>query len=292
VQMMAQDAGLMVWSRTERHSSQPKAGRIEFAIEPYDETLAEFASALVRDQHSQGFEGAVPGFMKIMATTVVAEEEFVYELCVGRNTGSKRIEGFAFRPVSVPCGRVVRLGKWIAQIVPRSTAREMACSRLRILEPCSTFVFAEPSNWHRRLRSLRRASRMYDQLEQVERSQVLNSLENDVPRVDVIYDNNFRVRMLAKAVAPFGWYGRGAFGEHTTDYQVLEWAIRWDEFCTDLARAIFCELQRAVERIAGMIGSRSRLVVRDSERRRKASELRERLRTGRISVSELLDSVL
>ena len=290
--MMAQDAGTTVFSRAVGDSSNSLSRHIQFAFEPYDQALAGFASAIVRDQYDEGFETAVPSFLNMMASTIVAEERFVYELCVGRSVDSQQIEGFAFRPVLVPGGRVVRLGKWVAQVLPVRVSKRVGSGRLRMLEPSSTFVFAEPRNWHRRLRVARRVSRMYDQLEGVERSRFLEASDKSGLPSNYMDGHKSRLRMLAKAVAPLGWNRGGTFRDFITDYQVLEWAIRWAEFCTDLGNTIIGELQRAVSRIAALIGSQSRLVVRELGNRTRGRGLRERLRKGQVSMSEVLDSVV
>lgn len=133
---------------------------------------------------------------------------------------------------------------------------------------------------------------IHDQMEHSSRTQFLESLEKGTPGSDFMADRNSHIEMLARAIAPVGWYGRGTFGEFTTDYQVLEWAIRWDEFCTDLRDAILGELRRAIARIAEIVGSRSRLVVQESRAKPRGDELRGLLRSGRTSPSEVLDSIL
>jgi hypothetical protein len=290
--MLADDAGLTLWSHVSERSTKGDANMLSLRLEPPDKGLARFASQIVRDQYSQGVEAAIPGFLKMMATTIVAEGKFVYELSIGRNVDSKQIEGFDFRPVCVPGGRVFRLGSRVIQVLPSNVAKECGGGRFRMLEPADTFVFTAPRKWHKRLRLVRRACSIHDHLEQLSRSQFLASLDNGSPGVDFMGERNSQVKMLARAIAPIGWHGRGTFGEFTTEYQQLEWAIRWDEFCTDLRDELLREVQRAVSRIAQIIGSQSRLVFRESGNRKRSEELRQLLRSGQASCSEVLDAVL
>ena len=60
---------------------------------------------------------------------------------------------------------------------------------------------------------MRRACSIHDRLEQMSRSQFLESLDNSTPGADFMGERNSQVKMLARAIAPIGWYGRGTFGE-------------------------------------------------------------------------------
>ena len=143
--MLADDAGLALWSHVSARSTKIHAGAVSLSLEPPDKGLARFASQIVRDQHSQGFERAVPGFLKMMGATIVAEGKFVYELCTGRNVDSKQVEEFAFRPICVPGGRLFRFGGRVIQVLPKKVVPECGGGRFRILEPADTFVFAAPA---------------------------------------------------------------------------------------------------------------------------------------------------
>lgn len=293
--MLADDAGLEVWSlcRGRAHTEEECGVGVSFDFEPPDANLASLAAPLVdapRHRHTS-FASSAVDFAKMLARWIVAEREAVYELQIGRNPESKQIVRVMFRPVSVPGGRVLRFGNRALQVIPKLVAEQFKTTRFIFLEPNDTFVFRAPTKWRRRLARARSVLKICDSLEKSYRGRFIQSLDAPGETPDYVGHRAANVKMIARATAPLGWYGRGLFREYHTDYQLMEWQIRWKSFCRDLVRAVVEQLQRAVRRLAELTGSSSRLVLRMSPDDEWFQQMRERLRRGEVSFAQMLDAL-
>lgn len=282
--MMAEDAGLELWAQIKDADrlSQRSSRYVELTFEPDDERVRNLAWSLVRGQYCEDFCGGVSRFVQMMARTIVERGAFAYELQFGCSPMSNEVEAIRFVPVFTPDGRVVRVGQRCMQVVRPRVAAELGCSCVvRLVSDC-TFAFEAFPKWRRELRIARSASRLYERSEHDTMRRITEAMSGKTYAGNHEDDSLKNITMLAKATAPIGWTARGLFRDYNTEYQFMERAIRWQQFCLDLRRSILEELQRAVARIAREVNSACRLKIVEHEPE-PLTEIYRKLRSGSTS---------
>jgi len=291
--MLSEDVGSRLWADCEGgyRLTGNRSFTVSFSFEPEDERVECFAGSLVRHGYRSGFVDSVGEFIQMVASAMVQDGQFTYELCFGRDGETRNVQEIQFRPVFAPGGRVLAFGGWLVQILPVQVASKHSCSRIVRLDPKHTFVFRIPRRWRRALARARAASRAYDSVERTWHRRVMDAMRGRGVGVDTRSAHRANAAMLARATAAIGWTARGLFTDYWTDYQLLERLIRWTGFCLDMRRAILSEIRRAVSQIAIEVGSPCRLIVKESGGEELVSDLRRKLRSGSVSFMELVKAL-
>ena len=289
--MLAEDAGRKIgsqWSgRTNGNEGESHGLTLEF--QPSDERLAALTTSCIQHRYHVDLTSSLTEFARIIAHEIIVANSIVYELQLGRDPQTKQVHKATLRHVVVPNDSVFAIGNTALQNVPTSLARQSGSQRFVLLEPQNTFVFRAPLQWRSCLRRIRYASKVYNKLEHGFREDVLKALENQKDRIPSTGNHGSRLEMLARSIAPIGWYGRGTFSEYIADYQLVEWQIRWETFCRDLGMSILRQVARASGRIAEQIDSESRLRWNVTPDAGWTADLRHKLRRGEMSFVDALE---
>jgi hypothetical protein len=288
--MLAEDAGLEIWSHWTGRAGQDEGqgGGLAVEFKPRDDRVAALTASCVQRGYRNDLKSSLAEFAQMIAREIIINGTFTYELQLGRDPQSKKVCEATLSPVFVPNGRVFVAGKMALQMVPRSLAPRIGSRRVVRLDGRDVLVFRVPREWRPCLRRVRYASKTYDKLEQRFRDDVLKALEEQKDRLAMAENREAHLTMLARSIALTGWYGRGVFSEHITDYQLVEWQIRWKLFCRDVGESILKQIARATARIAKEIGSESRLTWELTPDSEEIGNLRDRLQRGDTSFTDAL----
>jgi len=286
LEMMGQDAGATIFRQCQNRRGRQgsRFSSVCFRFEPEDNKVINFFRTLVGGQ-SRDIDYSIAQFFNMIARTIVVEDRFVYELQIGRDKNTKNIVEMDFSPVSAPEDKLLVYGRHVIQLLPSSVAESHSCSRIRRLDPDDTIIFGAPSRWKRVIRSARSELRFFDAMKFSWMNQITESTTTGRRLHE--YDHSSNLKMLARATAPLGWFGRGLFHGYQTDYQGLERQIRWNTFCIDLRNHMIRGLEVAVRRIADILNSGCRLII-DDKSEYTLEDVRRKLQEGKTSTVEIV----
>lgn len=288
--MLAEDAGTKIWLQCvgPARGHKTRRGAVTFRFEPESEQVARFAAQLVSENHPSEFQQGFASFANMIARTIITDGGFAYELEFGRASALSGIQRIRFSPIFTPGGCVSQWGKDIVQVIRPDIATEIGCGRRVRLDAADVFIFGSPRRWKRALRSARRATTLFQYLEDKRMQEVTESLGTGAATGDFKTFLRSNCAMLARETSLLGWQGRGLFSGLMGDYQLIDRTFRWEEFCADLRDEILRVLGNAIQRIAEELGAPCELVVLRNEQEEPVNQLRDRFRKGEIPIPEIL----
>lgn len=288
--MLGEDAGTKIWSQCvgpARGHKTPR-GAVTFRFEPESEQVARFAAELVSQNHPSEFQEGLASFANMIARTIVTDGAFAYELQFARSSPASAIERVHFSPIFTPGGRLSQSRKHVVQVIRAEIATEIGSGRRVRLDAADVFIFGPPRRWKRALRSVRRATSLFQHLQYKRMQEVTQSLSTGAAAGDFKTFVRSNCAMLARETSSLGWDGRGLFREWMTDYQAFNRAFRWEKFCADLRDEILRVLGKAIQRIGEELRAHCELVVLRNEQEEPLDQLRDRFRKGELSIPEIL----